>query len=573
MRKKWKISKQNEELVDFLSNEMGVTRLFAVMLVCRGIKSSEDALLFLSSNLSRMHDPFLLSGMEKAVERILHALKKNEKILVYGDYDVDGITAASLIYLFLKAVNADVSYFIPDRLEDGYGLNKDSLEKNLQNNFRLVITVDCGISSYNEVEYARERGVDVIITDHHEIPDKIPDACAVINPKLPSSKFPFKNLAGVGVAFNLAVALRKALRDNNYFTGINEPNLKDYLDIVAIGTIADIVSLQDENRLFVKNGLEVLSNSKRAGIAALKEVIGLSGSDDISAGIVAYKIAPRLNAAGRLGRGEDALKLLTTESIDEARRIAVFLDMENSRRQKMEEKALIQAKKKIEKNVHFKKKKSIVLASSSDDWHPGIIGIIASRLVEEYFKPAVIISLDEGVGKGSGRSIPSLHLYETLRECEEVLEAFGGHSQAAGLTILEENIDAFWDLFNGYVEKKLKETDFIPVIEIDSEISLSQLTPKFIQELKMLEPYGIGNPEPVLSAKDLRVLDSAVVGFNHLKLKVSENNSKIWEAIGYRMGDFLPNEGEIITLAFTPQIVTWQGNKSVQLKIKDFRFA
>ena len=468
--------------------------------------------------------------------------------------------------MFLKSAGVNVSYYIPERIAEGYGLNADAISKLAERGVALLITVDCGISDHPEVKLAKELGMDVIVTDHHEVPDYLPPAYAIINPKQSGCPFPFKNLAGVGVAFNFIIALRATLRDEGFWKEKEVPNLKEYLDLVALGTIADVVPLVDENRIFVKYGLMELTASTKPGIIALKEISGLNDVP-INAGMVGYRLAPRINAAGRVGKGVDGVRLLTSESYDEAASIAKLLDDGNKERQGLEEVILREATEMVESGL-ISDRKSIVLASES--WHPGVIGIVASRIAEKYYRPTVMIAIKDGVGKGSARSIHSFMLYEGLKECSHLLNEFGGHDYAAGLSINEENIEKFRDAFERVASNKLSDEDMVPEMDIDATMDLNDVTEGLVNELDNLAPFGEANPEPLLCSTGLGIADCKVVGNNHLKMRVKQGRT-VRDAIGFGMGNLNLSPGINLDTAFIPQINLWNGGKSIQLKLKDVR--
>jgi len=523
--------------------------------------------MFLSASLSDLHSPFLMKDMDKAVTRIARALKDRQKIVIYGDYDVDGITGTAILYNFLQELGGDCSYFIPEREKEGYGLNLEAIRQFKEKGAGLLITVDCGIGDFEEVSSAHEQGMDAIITDHHEIPDRLPPADAVLNPKQKDCPFPFKDLAGVGIAFNLLIALRSYLRDTGYFGNEAPPNLKEYLDLVSLGTVADMVPLVDENRIFVKYGLKFLTNGSRVGIKALKEVSGLKDVP-ITTGHIGFRLGPRINAPGRIDRAEEGLKLLITKDAQEAESLAKSLEGMNSRRQQIENEIVREIKERIEKDERFLEKRSLVLSSSN--WHPGVIGICASRIVEEYYRPTVLIALDGEKGKGSARSIEAFHLYNGLKGCECLLEEFGGHKHAAGLTILTGKIEEFEKAFEEIAFQSLEEEHLIPRINIDAEINLKEVTENFIDELDRLSPFGYSNPEPTFSSFDLKLYSSMVVKNGHLKMKIKEEGA-FYDAIGFNMGNHFPLSDQKIRLAFVPQFNTWQGIKNIQLRIKDIK--
>jgi len=565
--KRWEIRKKDGELQRFLARELSISPLISQLLINRDITDLPQAKMFLSASLSDLHSPFLMKDMDKAVTRIARALKDRQKIVIYGDYDVDGITGTAILYNFLQELGGDCSYFIPEREKEGYGLNLEAIRQFKEKGAGLLITVDCGIGDFEEVSSAHEQGMDAIITDHHEIPDRLPPADAVLNPKQKDCPFPFKDLAGVGIAFNLLIALRSYLRDTGYFGNEAPPNLKEYLDLVSLGTVADMVPLVDENRIFVKYGLKFLTNGSRVGIKALKEVSGLKDVP-ITTGHIGFRLGPRINAPGRIDRAEEGLKLLITKDAQEAESLAKSLEGMNSRRQQIENEIVREIKERIEKDERFLEKRSLVLSSSN--WHPGVIGICASRIVEEYYRPTVLIALDGEKGKGSARSIEAFHLYNGLKGCESLLEGFGGHKHAAGLTILTGKIEEFEKAFEEIAFQSLEEEHLIPRINIDAEINLKEVTENFIDELDRLSPFGYSNPEPTFSSFDLKLYSSMVVKNGHLKMKIKEEGA-FYDAIGFNMGNHFPLSDQKIRLAFVPQFNTWQGIKNIQLRIKDIK--
>ena len=564
MKKRWEISPPNPTLQETFSRELEISPITAQVLANRGINQIDQAHQFLHPSLSHLHSPFLMKDMDKAVDRVIQALLQREQILIYGDYDVDGITSTAILILFLKPLQFPCRYYIPHRIKEGYGLHCDTIMKFAQQGVKLIITVDCGINDMEAVKKAQEMGVDVIITDHHEVPDEIPPANAVLNPKQEDCSFPFKSLAGVGVAFNLIIALRAKLRERGEWGDGEAPNLKRYLDLVAMGTVADLVPLQEENRIFVRFGLEELTTGSRLSTRVLKEVCGLKDGV-ITSGNIGFQLAPRINAAGRLGEAQKAVELLLSQELKKAEEIARELNQENSRRQRLEEDTLTEIMDWIEGDERLLQRSSLVFSSQS--WHPGIIGIVASRLVEHYYRPTILISLDEDRGKGSGRSIEGFDLYEGIKRCSPMLLSFGGHRFAVGLSIEREKIEVFKTQFEELVLQDCKPDDFIPRIQIDSELALPIIERKLIEELSLLAPFGLSNPKPIFCSRELRVMDSKIVGENNLKLKVEED--VICDAIGFRMGHLHPLESKRVRIAFVPQINEWQGVKNIQLELRD----
>jgi single-stranded-DNA-specific exonuclease len=547
--------------------ELGISSLTAQVLYNRGIVNAEQARRFISPALSDLPDPFLMKDMDKAVWRIAKAILQKEKITLFGDYDVDGTTATALLFLFLEKAGSMVDFYLPHRLKEGYGLNPEAVKKIHARGTKLMITADCGISNADEIRWAMANGLEVIVTDHHEVPDNLPPALAILNPKQKNCPYPFKELAGVGVAFNLVIGLRSNLREKGFWNDTGVPNLKEYLDLVALGTVADAVPLLEVNRLLVKHGLGQLTHSTRPGILALKEVSGMGGTPVDTTGIN-FRFAPRINAAGRMEEAGEALRLLLSENEEEARKIVAHLDQLNSHRQRIEEKILAEAKKMIGSPAMARGKKSFVLASA--DWHPGVIGIVASRLTAEYYRPTILIALKENLGKGSGRSIDPFSLYEGLKACRASMETFGGHEQAAGLVIRAECIPNFIQAFEEVVSASLQEEDFIPRLAIDAIARLDQMNESFLSELESLSPFGTGNPEPVLALENLNVLDSRLVGKSHLRLRIKEGRVTR-KAIGFNMASWHPLSGEHMKMAFTPSIGFFQGKRTLELKIVDLQ--
>ena len=564
---RWQYCSLSEESGKLPFRDLGISPLAVRILRNRGISTPDAAKQFLSPALSDLPDPFAMKGMEKAVQRIVQALRNQEKITLFGDYDVDGTTATSVLLLFLRETGARVDFLLPHRLKEGYGLNPEAMKRIQASGSKLVITADCGVSNREEIEWAREHGLEVIVTDHHEVPEDLPAALAILNPKQKDCPYPFKSLAGVGVAFNLIIGLRSLLRKEGFFPGGNGPNLKGYLDLVALGTVSDVVPLVGANRILVKFGLRELSQSRRPGIVALKEVSGM-GAGPVDTTGIHFRLAPRINAAGRLDDAREVIQLLTSNDPEQARRVAAHLNELNGSRQRIEEKILAEAKGMIPSREQGEPRRSIVLASP--EWHPGVIGIVAARLTDEYHCPAILIALRENRGKGSGRSIDAFPLYEGLKACQGWLEAFGGHAQAAGLVIRAECIPDFALAFDEVVAARLKEEDYIPLLTLDSVTSLEQIQESFLTELDLLAPFGIGNPEPVLALENLSILSSQLVGKGHLRVRIREGR-RVREAIGFGMGGRHPLSGEGLRMAFSPQINLYQGNRSLQLRIIDLQ--
>jgi single-stranded-DNA-specific exonuclease len=562
--KRWQIREASTDLVELLVKG-GISPLIARLLVNRGITSVADATWFLVPVFGSMHDPLKLSGMTRAVTRLAVAIEKGETVCVHGDYDVDGITSTALLIDFFQAIGLACFWYIPNRLLDGYGLSAEGVEVAAAKGATVMVTVDCGITALNEALLCKQKGIDLIITDHHTPGIELPEAFAIINPLQPGCQFPFKSLAGVGVAFNLLVALRGALRERGFFAGRREPDLRAALDLVALGTVADVVQLVDENRLFVSHGLKELSNSPRAGIKALKSVAGIS--DEVSCGGVGFRLAPRLNACGRLDDASLGVELLLATDQGKADEIAAVLDAGNAERQNIEKGILQEALEMVQRDQGMRDRRSIVLASP--DWHPGVIGIVASRLVDLYHRPTILISLADGNGKGSGRSIRAFHLYDALKACGEHLLHFGGHRQAAGLAIAEETLAAFVEHFDEVASGVLTPDDLVPVLSVDGELQPGEISLRLAEDLAVLKPFGMGNPEPLFILKGATVSDCRVIKDIHLKLRIVAGGIN-FEAIAFGMAGRV-GQGELIDLVFSLGLNSWKGKTTLQLDVKDLR--
>lgn len=563
----FKNKKLSDDVINRISQEYRIPRVISTIILNRGI-DEENISAFLKKSMADIVNPKLMLDMDKAVNRINTAIKNKEKIAVYGDYDVDGITSTALLYEFLLSLGADIQYYIPDRKGEGYGINIMAVNKLFKQGIKLLITVDCGITAIGEVEFAKLQGLDVIITDHHTCKDRLPSAAAaILNPKRPDCEYPFDSLAGVGVAFKLILALAM---ENGMVT---KDVFEKYVDIATLGTIADVVPLVGENRVIADKGLKALKKTQRAGIRAILEIAGVLDKE-ITSSTIAFAIAPRLNAAGRLGTATTAVELLLTKDRNSAREIALTLDKENKERQLTERQIFDEAVSMIASDANFKKKKVIVLAK--EDWHHGVIGIVASRLCDMYYKPCILISYSNGVGKGSGRSIKNFNLFDALSHCEKHLTDFGGHAVAAGLNINMCDIEDFTKEINKYADSMLTERDMIPSIEIDCPLSERAVTLENAKMLLSLEPFGMGNEKPVFAMSGARIMNIAAVGIDnkHLRLRISKNDHII-NCIGFGMGDFAASikQGDNINLAFQMDINNHQGIESVQLILKDIKIS
>ncbi len=568
--KRWVIFPSVPHLQQNLARTCNIPPLLAQLCINRGLTTKAQLRALLKASLADLHNPYTLLDMDRAVERIVRALRNKEKITIYGDYDVDGVTATALLLWFFRELGVELPYYLPHREREGYGLNAEAIQHIHSEGTTLLLTVDCGISALREVCLARELGMDVIITDHHQCPPELPEAFAILNPHRPGCPYPDKVLCGVGIAFKLVTALRARLRQEK---GWKEklPNLKRHLDLVALGTIADIVPLTEENHILARQGLEELTRTAKVGLQALKRVAGLEHKP-ITAMQVSFGLAPRLNAAGRMETAHEAVELLVTENPQHAWELAQRLERTNRRRQTIQEHILQEAKKALDSDHSFAQEPAIVLAK--EGWHPGVIGIVAAKLVEEYAKPAILISLQGDVGKGSGRSIPPLHLYQGLSACQELLSAFGGHKAAAGLTIDRRHIEAFRTQFNQVVCAQIGTEDFRPILHIDAEITLADLTRPVLEMFKLLEPFGEANPPPILVAHDLETTRVQALGRerNHVRLTVRQQ-SITFQTIGFRLAHLLPEiqQAKRLALAFTPQLHRWNGREEIQLLVHDIQ--
>jgi len=562
---KWVVAPDPDpEFLQKISIETGLDKTVVKILFNRQISSPEAIQQFLNPTLGDLSDPFTLYDMDKAVERILNALRENEKIMVYGDYDVDGITASSLLYLVLNKLGAQVTYYLPNRLVEGYGLSADGINEAASQGVSLIVSVDTGVTAVEEVEFARSLGIDCILTDHHEPGEILPDAIALVNPKQKECHYTGGELSGVGVAFKVAQALYQRLQQD-------EGELEEHLDLVALGTSADIVPLVGENRILTKFGIRQISGTTKPGLKSLTFVSGLMGKE-IGTGQVVFILAPRINAIGRLGDAHLAIKLLTTRDERIAAEIARKLDRENQRRKNIDEKTLGEALEQIRQTVDLDNDRAIVLAS--EGWHPGVIGIVASRLVERYHLPTVMIAIDNGEGKGSARSIPGFHLTEALKNCEDLVLRYGGHKYAAGLTIAPDKIDAFRDRLKDVSRNLLTEEDLIAKLHIDCEIELSHINSKLLDVIESFAPFGPQNMRPIFLTRNCEVLGQPYcVGKNHLKMKVRKGDA-VFDIIGFGFGDWarqLSGRGSLVDLVYVIEYNSWEGHTRIQLRLKDIR--
>lgn len=550
--------------VDQIMELINVPRVIAQILLNRGVDTFDGARYFLKPTMDDLHNPFLMTDMDLAVERIAAAIEKGEHIMVFGDYDVDGTTSTTLLYLTIKLLTDQVSYFIPNRMKEGYGLSVQGIEEARSRGANLIVAVDCGITANEEVDHARSLDIDVIIIDHHMPGETLPAGLAVLNPKRADCDYPFKELCGVGLAYKVAQALAEQV-------GLPDHAIYAHMDLVALGTTADIVPLRDENRVLTKYGLATIQQTDKPGLKALMNAAGLK-QKEIATGHVVFGLAPRINAAGRMGDATRVVRLLTTDDPDEASQLAEELNAENIRRRQQDSTAFEEAREVVENDAFLSEAKGIVLAS--DRWHPGIIGIVASRMVETFSRPVVMISIDGDAGRGSARTMGDFHLYNAIKDCSDLLIQFGGHHHAAGLSIRKENIAAFQQRFHEVVEANATPEDFISRLHIDSEIEFDEVTPRLMKLLKMLGPFGPDNDHPVLVSRNLSLVGPPkVIGSdkNHLKFKVRQKD-RVIDAIGFGMADYaepLREQPDRVHLAYTLEENTWNGKTSTQLRLKD----
>lgn len=574
MTTRWRLKPFDSGLVQALSREAGVSPLVAQVLVNRGVTDATRARAFLDAKLNGLHDPARLPGVSEAADRVIRAVRAGKKIVIYGDYDVDGVCGTSILWACLKLAGADVGYYIPHRVEEGYGVNPDALRK-IADELKadLVVTVDCGISAVAEARLARELGLEFIITDHHNPGDSLPEADVIVHPRALGEGYPCPDLCGAGVAFKLAWQICKGFGDGKKAS----PHLRDYLvrslGLVALATVADVVPLVDENRLLVKHGLAGIEGSPSEGLKALMEVSGFLGKKKLTTGTVGFQLAPRINAAGRLQRAMRAVEMLTTGDPALAREIAAELNHHNAERQELERTIVAEAHSMIQAAGTIGDRGAHVVGR--EGWHPGVIGIVASRLSETYHRPAIVVALGGEHGQGSARSIAGFNLYEALKACSDGLTSFGGHPAAAGLRLPSGHFPAFAERFDYHCRERLTAEQKERVLHIDAEVRLGQLSIRVVEEVESLEPYGIGNPRPVFMASGVRLLgEPKVVGErkNHVQLRLSQGES-VLKGIGWNLADKTKTlvPGTIFSVAFCPSINEWNGRREIQLEVKDFQ--
>lgn len=556
MTKKWQIYDVDEEKVNKISEEFKINKLLSSILVNRNIEE-KDIKVFLNPTRENFHNPFLMPDMEIAVNRIIKAIENREKIIIYGDYDVDGITSITVLKSFLEDRGIQVGQYIPNRLDEGYGLNIPAVKKISDQGYTLMITVDCGISGIEEIKYANSLNIETIVTDHHEVGDTLPEAIAVVDAKRKDNQYPCRDLAGVGVVFKLiqAIGIRLNLEEKEYLK---------YLDIVCVGTISDIVPLVDENRVIAKLGLMLVNQTRNMG---LKSLLMSSGYKNIDSNTISFGVAPRINACGRMGHADEALNLFLSRDIYEVNELTKKLNDYNKLRQEIEKKIYEEAIEQIENNK-LKEKSAIVIGG--ENWHHGVIGIVSSKITDLYFKPSILLCYEGELAKGSGRSIPGFDLHDSLMKCQDVIEKFGGHAMAIGITIKKENFNKFYEEFNKIV-KDAKIDEIIPIINIDAKINLNEINKQIVESLKELEPFGESNKMPIFAFKNLKI-DSirALTEGKHIKMTLKDGNTVI-NAIGFNLGHLADEYriGDKIDVAGTLEINSFNGVDNLQINIKD----
>jgi single-stranded-DNA-specific exonuclease len=568
MLKRWVLREADEDSVSRLAQALQIQPLIARLLAHRGLIEPEAAKRFLSSSLREdLPSPFLMTGMEPAAARLAAAVARSEVVCVWGDYDVDGTTGTATLVCFLREIGCNAVYYIPHRIDEGYGLNVQGLKQLHEQGVRIVVSVDCGISNYNEIEFAQSLGIDVIVVDHHQPPEPLPPALAILNPHQSGCSFPDKGLCGAGLAFYLIIGLRAKLRDIGWFNGAEIPDIRRCLDVVTLGTIADMVPLKGANRVLSRRGLEVLGGSTRPGILALKQVAGMR-EGEVTAGQVGFRLGPRINAAGRMDAALKVVQMLTTESADEALRIAQELDGHNRERQATEAIVLKEALAQV--GAELGGRYSLVLGQ--EGWHPGVLGIVAARIVERFHRPTVVVGFHEGVGKGSARGIRGFHMVEGFRACADCLEKFGGHEYAAGLTMRQEKFSTFVEQFEAMARSALAPEHLTPVIDVDAELDFSTIGMEFFRQMGELEPFGIGNPEPVFMTRGVEMCErKAINGGSRFKLR---HGGRTFGAFAFGMEERWPEAAQSkIDIVYRLNENEWNGTSSLELRLIDGRAA
>jgi single-stranded-DNA-specific exonuclease len=563
----WQFKTPNHQLAEELESYLTIPPLVALILTTRHVTSHGQAKDFLYSRLKDMHSPYQLPDIDKAVSRIADAIVESEQIAVYGDYDVDGITGTALLVHFLSSLGGRVRWHIPHRIKEGYGLNTEALKNLHSQGVTLVVTVDCGSTDYEPIQLARELGMDIIVTDHHNLPDIPPDANVILNPKVHKEIPELADLAGVGVAFYLATAIRAHFRRKGRWSNSEQPNLKKYLDLVALGTLADMVPLTGTNRILALTGLSELARTPRFGLRALKETCGLRGGK-ISNWDVLFRLGPRLNAPGRLGSGDPALRLLLATEAAEAQTLAQQLERLNRQRQSVEDQLLAEALSVIESNKDYEQSSSLVLASPG--WHKGVLGLVASRLTERFNKPTILLTLVDELWEGSGRSVGNFDLYQALARCRDHLVRFGGHRLAAGLGLTQSQLPRFRPAFEEVVKGEITPQDMTRTKKVDAVVHLEEITPELMTYLETMQPYGVANPEPIFCCRDFQVEDSQILKGSHLRLRLRQDKARL-TGIGFNLLESDESLPLPRCLLFSPRWNHWRGKRQIQLHIIDYK--
>lgn len=564
MQKRWvERNSVNNNTVISLTNSLNISPVLASLLVQRGVQHFEDAKQFFRPSLAHLHDPFLMRDMEVAIRRIEQAIGNKEHILIYGDYDVDGTTAVAVLYSFLKRYYGHIGYYVPDRYKEGYGISFQGIDYAGRNQYTLIIALDCGIKSVDKVAYAKAKGIDFIIGDHHTPGPQLPDAVAVLDPKRIDCTYPYKELSGCGIAFKIIQAFAKTNQ-------LQEAEVYQYLDLVAVSIASDIVPITGENRVLAYFGLKKLNNNPNFGLKALIDLSSKVG--DLNLTDVIFQIGPRINAAGRIEHAKDAVKLLIARSAEEAKSCCDLVDIQNMQRKDFDAKITAEALTLIQTNEQLQKRKTTVVYQ--ENWHKGVIGIVASRLTERYYRPTIVLTKSNGHVAGSARSVAGFDLYEALAACSDLLEQFGGHKYAAGLTMKVENVSALQSRFEEVVAQSIAPELLEPEIVIDAPLKLTDITPKFFRILKQFAPFGPENHAPVFLAKNLYIQGAAsLVGVNHLKMFVTQEGAPVFDCIGFGLGAYLPqlNKGIPFSACFCIEENIWRDKRSIQLNIKGIR--
>jgi len=563
---RWSLLNPNQNTVSSVKKAFRTSEVIARVLANRNILNPNLARPFFTPNLDMLHNPYLMQDMDKAVERVLKNIKSGKPIMVFGDYDVDGTTGAAALYLAFQKFGADVTYYIPDREKEGYGLSYHGIEVAKDIGIDLIITCDCGINAFVQVDFANEQNIDIIITDHHTTDTELPKAHAILNPKREDCEYPFKGLCGGGVAFKLITAIGNELN-------IPLTDYEEIIPLITLGTAADVVPIKDENRVLVHHGLNILENLEKPGLKTLLELAGLKGH--ISVGQLVFSIAPKINAAGRLGDANRAVELLVTDDQDKARLLAKELDNENKRRQMIQQAVVDEALLKVNAEADLKNENALVLANAG--WHPGVVGIVASKIKEEFNRPTIIIALENGSGKGSARSVAGFDLYEALTACKTHLDGYGGHPMAAGLTLSNQKLEDFKKAFIDFANERLTKENLQATLTLDSEMALQDITPRFMEFLDKLSPYGPGNMRPKFAIRNVEIAGvPKVIGKTgeHIRFKIKQG-LKSYPAVGFGLSNKYEMliTGQPVDIACVVETNEWQGNTSIQMNVRDIKRA